>query len=62
MRYNFLDMDTLINLMSQYEYTSKGISLVESHPNVSKSLFHYAIDELFIIIIFCSESIVRIVK
>lgn len=55
-------MDTLINLMSQYEYTSKGISLVESHPNVSKSLFHYAIDELFIIIIFCSESIVRIVK
>ena len=55
-------MDTLINLMSQYEYTSKGISLVESHPNVSKSLFYYAIDELFIIIIFCSESIVRIVK
>ena len=62
MRYDFLDMDTLINLMSQYEYTSKGISLVESHPNVSKSLCYYAIDELFIIIIFCSESIVRIVK
>ena len=62
MRYNFLDMDTLINLMSQYEYTSKGIGLVESHPNVSKSLCYYVIDELFIIIIFCSESIVRIVK
>ena len=62
MRYNFLDMDTLINLMSQYEFTSKRIGLVESHPDVSKSLYYYVIVELFITIIFCSESIVRIVK
>ena len=62
MRYDFLDMDTLINLMSQYEYTSKWIGLVESHPDVSKSLCYYVIVELFITIIFYSESIVRIVK
>ena len=62
MRYDFLDMDTLINLMSQYEFTSQGISLVESHPDVSKSLCYYVIVELFITIIFYSESIVRIVK
>ena len=62
MRYDFLDMDTLINLMSQYEFTSQGISLVESHPDVSKSLFYYVVVELFSIILFCSESIVRIVK
>ena len=62
MRYDFLDMDTLINLMSQYEFTSKGISLVESHPDVSKSLFYYVIVELFTIILFCSWVIVRIVK
>ena len=62
MRYDFLDMDTLINLMSQYEFTSKGFGLVESHPDVSKSLCYYVIVELFTTIIFCSESIVRIVK
>ena len=62
MRYDFLDMDTLINLMSQYEYTSKGIGLVESHPDVSKSLFYYVVVELFTTILFCSWVIVRIVK
>lgn len=34
MRYNWLEMDTLINLMSRYEITSRGIVLVETYPEV----------------------------
>ena len=35
MRYGILDMDTLIDLMSRFEITSRGIDLVEHYPNVS---------------------------
>ena len=34
MRYNWLEMDKLIDLMSRLELTSRGISVVESHPDV----------------------------
>ena len=34
MRYGILDMDTLIDLMSRFEFTSRGIELVEHFPNV----------------------------
>lgn len=34
MRYSWLEMDTLIDLMSRYEITSRGISLVETYPEV----------------------------
>lgn len=40
MRYSLLDMDTLIDLMSRFEVTSRGITLVEQYPNVQFLIFY----------------------
>ena len=41
MRYNWLEMDRLIDLMNRYEATSRGISLVERYPEVLLCFYYH---------------------
>jgi len=34
LRYGVLDLDTLINLMNHFDFTSRGVDLVREYPQV----------------------------